>query len=172
MTLIIEVLQIDNRLSKRITPFFNVVSVYKSYNDALSELYRLRDLYNTNNVSCSIIGDSLVISNDPSRGFAKISYELRNETLYGNHISNTVYNLIRFNGYIVDQDKPYRYDNLGWFCDMEIAKSTKEWKIMRHILSANPLVDEFESDNEIRIYGPYGCCDTNPCLVIKPYEIK
>lgn len=172
MTLLIEVLQIDSTLSKRITPFYNVISPFKTYKGALSELYRMKEEYDKNYIKSSIFNNTLVISNDPQRGFAKISYKLENATLYGNSISHSVFHLMRFNGYIIDQDKPYRYDNLGWFCDRDLAKQTKEWKILRNILNNNNLVNGFESVDEIRLYGPYGCTDMNPSLVIREYTLN
>ena len=172
MTLIIEVLRLKDGLSRRITPFFNVHSVYATRGLAMQYLNELKNEYQANHIESWFDQDSLVISDDPGRGFANISYKLEDAILYGDRVSDQVYHLMKFRGYLTDQDKPYRYNNLGWFSSPIWAKRTKEWQIMRHIINTRDDIDGIETDNEIRIFGPYECTDINPSLIIRSYPLK
>ena len=76
-----------------------------------------------------------------------------------------------FEGYLKDQDKPYRYSNLGWFTSPYVAKMTKEWQIMRYMIANRDDIIGYEYDSEISIMGPYGITDQNPSLIIRPYKL-
>lgn len=171
MTILLECTMYDSSITKRTTPFYSVHSVYASHQGALRGLRRIKKRFERMNAECSINGENLVISGVPGRALTKIWFQLTHATLYGDHIPSMIYNLRRFSGYIRDQDKPFRYDNLGWFVSPEWGKVTKEWQIMRHIIATNDLVDGIETDLEIRILGPYESTDMNPSLVLVPYHL-
>lgn len=171
MTVLLECITFDQSITKRITPFYNVHSVYASHQGAIRGLRRIKRHFDKIHANSLIDGDSLVISDVPGRALTNIWYRLSTATLYGDRVPTTVYNLRKFNGYIRDQDKPFRYDNLGWFTSPEWGKVTKEWQVMRSIIDSNDLVDGIETDLEIRILGPYESTDMNPSLVLVPYHL-
>lgn len=171
MTVLLECISYDQVITRRITPFYNVHSVYASYHGATRALRRIKKSFDKINANSSIDGNFLAISDVPGRALTKIWYRLSPATLYGDSVPSVVYNLRQFNGYLRDQDKPFRYDNLGWFSSPKWGKVTKEWQVMRHIIDSNSLVDGIETDLEIRILGPYESTDMNPSLVLVPYHL-
>lgn len=171
MTLIIEEIQISKIITRRTTPFYNVYAVHATDNGAIKHLQKIQKEYSLIGINPIVYERSFTIENIPWRSFTTITYRLEEAKLYGTNLSNLVYNLIRFNGYIKDQDKPYRYDNLGWFSSIEFAKSTKEWQILKYICSTRSDIDYLESELELKILGPYECTDMNPNLVIKPFTL-
>lgn len=171
MTILLECIEYDMRITKRITPFYNVHSVYASHQGAVRALKRIQKKYDKLSINSDYEDGFLVISDVPGRALTKIWYKLVQSTLYGDSIQDVVYNLRKFNGYIRDQDKPFRYDNLGWFSSPYWGKATKEWQIMRHIITTNDLVDGMELDLEIKIFGPYDSTDLNPSLALVPYKL-
>ena len=96
---------------------------------------RQKRKYESYGIQCTVNGDILVISGVPWRTLTKISYKIQKETLYGIQLQDHVFHLIGFEGYLKDQDKPYRYSNLGWFTSPYVAKMTKEWQIMRYMIA-------------------------------------
>ena len=171
MTLIIEVYQLKSNISPRKTPFYKVHSVYANKVLALDAIYDIQQDYHIRNIKSSFNEDILVISDVPERGFANISYIIEDTMLYGDSIGDYVYNLIMFQGYILDQDKPYRYTNLGWFSNPIWAKRTREWRLMKYAIETRKDIDWIETNNEIRILGPNECTDRNPSLVIRSYPL-
>lgn len=137
----------------------------------MRSIHYIKKKYESQNILSTINDNFLVISDVPWRAFTKISYKIENATLYGTQLQDHVFHLMQFNGYIIDQDKPYRYNNLGWFTSPEIAKSTKEWKVIQYLLQTRNDIHGYEYENEIGIYGPYGLSDQNPSLVIRPYKL-
>ena len=82
-----------------------------------------------------------------------------------------MYHLIQTNGYLRDQDKPYRYDSLGWFTSPYAAKGTKEWQLMRYIINTRDDILGYENETEVGVLGPYGLSDQNPTLTIVEHRL-
>ena len=132
---------------------------------------RQKRKYESYGIQCTVNDDILVISGVPWRALTKISYKIQKETLYGIQLQDHVFHLMGFEGYLKDQDKPYRYSNLGWFTSPYVAKMTKEWQIMRYMITNRDDIIGYEYDNEIGVMGPYGMTDQNPSLIIRPYKL-
>lgn len=172
MYTIVEITEYDRSITNRISPFFDIHSVHATHQGAIRALYRIKKGYDEYNVESWIIDKTLVIKCVPWRALTKISYKIELVTLYGTHINDkTVYHLMGFNGYMNDQDKPYRYDNLGWFTSPYVARGTKEWQILKHILISRDDISGYETELEIKINNPYDCTDQNPSLVLRPYRL-
>lgn len=132
---------------------------------------RQKRKYESCGIQCVVNDDFLVISGVPWRAFTKIYYKIERDNLYGIRAQNKVYRLIRTNGYLIDQDKPYRFDPLGWFTSPYVAKGTKEWQMMRYIINSRDDIIGYENDLEIGILGSYGLSDINPTLFIREYKL-
>ena len=66
-------------------------------------------------------------------------------------------------------NKPYGYDTLGWYSNIQYAKMTKEWQTYATLISSHGIDGDIR-ENEIKLYGPYDC-HFMPNLFIEEYRI-
>lgn len=169
ITIIIEVIK-PNESINRITPLWNIHCVCNTHHRAIQYLNEFKNSLQEANIESHIeYEEVLYIDLDNGFNIGERYYFLRDIIVYGDGIHEYVYHLVRYNGYIIDYDKPYRCDSLGWFSSPTWAKQTKEWKIFYHLVSNN-MISGTIYDDLIKLYGPYDICEM-PSLVIHPYSI-
>lgn len=161
---------VPDKSINRITPLWNIHCVCITHNRAIQYLKEYKETLQKESIECHIDQEE-ILHIDLDRGFniGRRYYFLRDIIVYGDGIHEYVYHLIRYNGYIIDYDKPYRYDSLGWFGSSIWAKQTKEWKIFCYLISRHMISGEI-CDDQIKLYGPYDIFEM-PSLVIHTHFI-
>lgn len=170
MTVVIEVLQMDRSISRRVNPFYNTCCACATKERALQYMRDKQAEFKRVGIISHFENDTLIVDLDRGYNIGKRSYITQETVLYGTDLSTSVFNLIRrTGGYMQYQDKPYRYDDLGWFTSPYWAKQTHEWKALRRVTRKGR--NRFETELELEALAPYESTDITPKLFIKEYEL-
>lgn len=168
ITIVIEAIELDRRISDRMIPIWKVNNVFDTKQYALRYLNTYCNELNNQSISAHIDYEILYIDHDPGFNIGKRYFILKDIIVYGDYIYDYIYNLVLYENHSLC--KPYGYNTLGWFSSKEWCYATKEWQIFKSIIEDH-IVDGAIQDDTIKLFAPYDSCFM-PYLYIHSYKIK